>query len=268
MTAAMTRPITVAHETTQAGDEGDTRGRSVLGRAAIVLEAFVDESVLSLADLTAATGLPRSTVYRFAEQLVTIQWLDRVSSGYRVGMRLFEIGGRASTVNRLRESASPWLLQAQQQSKLAVHLGVLSGHEVVYLDRLVCSRFQVPSRLGARRPAHCTALGKAMLAHEPDANIGDYLRDHLDPVTPATLTAPGALKASLEQAVVDGVAFEHDEAVSGLTCVAAAIRGSGRAVGAVSIVGPSRGYDERANASIVRAAAAGIWGELFPTRQS
>lgn len=233
-----------------------------------MLEAFVDESALSLAELTAATGLPRSTVYRFAEQLVNIHWLDRVSSGYRVGMRLFEIGGRASTVNRLRECAGPWLLQAQQQSKLAVHLGVLSGHEVVYLDRLVCSRFEVPSRLGARRPAHCTGLGKAMLAHEPDSVIDAYIDEHLDPVTPATLTAPGAFKASLEQASVEGVAVEQDEAVSGLTCVAAPIRGAGRAVGAVSIVGPSRGYDMRTNASIVRAAAAGIWSDLFPSRQS
>lgn len=265
MTAVMTRPPSA---TEPAADPEDDRSRSVLGRAAIVLEAFVDESVLSLADLTAATGLPRSTVYRFAEQLVGISWLDRVPTGYRIGMRLFEIGGRASTVNRLRECAGPWLVQAQQQSKLAVHLGVLSGHEVVYLDRLVCSRFQVPSRLGGRRPAHCTGLGKSMLAFEAPAQIEDYLANHLDRVTAATVTSPATLRASLEQAAASGVAIEQDEAVPGLSCVAAPIRGAGRAVGAISIVGPTCGFDVRRNASIVRAAAAGVWSDLFPSARS
>lgn len=246
----------------------DERGRSVLGRAAIVLEAFVDDSVLSLADLTAATGLPRSTVYRFAEQLVAIQWLDRVPAGYRVGMRLFEIGGRASSVNRLRECAGPWLLQAQQQSRLAVHLAVLSDSEVVYLDRLVSSRFRVPSRLGARRPAHCTALGKIMLAFEPPEQIEHYLDHRLCRVTAATITSPEALRASLARAAEEGIAIEQDEAVPGLSCVAAPIRGAGRAIGAVSIVGPSREFDLKRNAAIVRAAAAGVWGDMFPPRRS
>lgn len=249
-----------------AGD--DDRGRSVLGRAAIVLDAFVDDSTLSLADLTATTGLPRSTVYRFAEQLVGIHWLDRVPTGYRVGMRLFEIGGRASAVSRLRDCAGPWLLQAQQQSRLAVHLGVLSGHEVVYLDRLVCSRFRVPSRLGGRRPAHCTALGKAMLAFEQPEQLDDYVDHHLCRVTAATVTAPEALRLSLARAAVDGVALEQDEAVAGLSCVAAPIRGAGRAIGAISIVGPTREFDVRRNAAVVRAAAAGVWGDLFPSRRS
>lgn len=246
----------------------DDRGRSVLGRAAIVLDAFVDDGALSLADLTAATGLPRSTVYRFAEQLVAIHWLDRVPTGYRVGMRLFEIGGRAAAVSRLRECAGPWLVQAQQQSRLAVHLGVLSGHEVVYLDRLVCSLFRVPSRLGGRRPAHCTALGKAMLAFEQPEQLDEYLDHQLCRVTPATVTAPDALRATLARAAADGVALEQDEAVAGLSCVAAPIRGSGRAIGAISIVGPSREFDVRRNASIVRAAAAGVWSDLFPSRRS
>lgn len=245
----------------------DERGRSVLGRAAIVLEAFVDDRALSLADLTAATGLPRSTVYRFAEQLVAIQWLDRVPTGYRVGMRLFEIGGRASTVSHLRESAAPWLLQAQQQSRLAVHLGVLSDFEVVYLDRLVCSRFRVPSRLGSRRPAHCTSLGKVMLAFEPPDQIDAYLAHRLCSVTAATVTSPDALRSTLAQAAADGVAIEQGEAVPGLSCVAAPIRGAGRAIGAISIVGPTREFDVRRNASIVRAAAAGVWAELFPSRR-
>ncbi|HRD99655.1 MAG TPA: IclR family transcriptional regulator [Ilumatobacteraceae bacterium] len=267
MTAAMTCTPSTATDAYDV-DETDGRARSVIGRAAIVLDAFVDDCVLSLADLTVATGLPRSTVYRFAEQLVGIGWIDRVFNGYRVGLRLFEIGGRASSANRLRDCAGPWLLQAQQRSGLAVHLGVLSGSDVVYIDRLVCSRFRVPSRLGARRPAHCTALGKAMLAHEPDVIVDEYVDRHLSAVTPATLTSPAAFRASLGLARTDGAAIEHNEAVVGLSCVAAPVRGSGRAVGAISIVGPALGFDVRANTAIVRSAANGIWNELMPSRRS
>ncbi len=84
--------------------------RSVLGRLDRVVGAFDDvDGVLTLHELTQRTELPKSTVHRMVDQLVQIGWLERDVDGYRVGMRLFEIGGLATRRRRLAESAAPHL---------------------------------------------------------------------------------------------------------------------------------------------------------------
>ncbi len=112
MTILQNTPEDVAMDTVPRRSGGH---RSVLGRAAVVIDAFDDGRALSLDDLTARTGLPRSTVYRLAEQLRDVGWIERVSAGYRIGLRLFEVGGLAADATRLRTQACTWLFQAQQQ---------------------------------------------------------------------------------------------------------------------------------------------------------
>lgn len=232
--------------------------RSVLGRIAVVVEAFEADSVLSLGELTARTGLPRSTTYRLAEQLLSIGWLDRVPSGYRIGLRLFELGGLASSATRMRNSAVPWALQVHEQTRMTVHLGVLDGDEVVYLDKLSPRNTEVPTRIGGRWPAHRTALGKSMLAFEPAARLTSLLD---------TLADDGVrtseLEAELELVRQRGIASEIGESVSGLSCVAAPVRGMGRAIAAISITCPVDDLNLRRYASIVKSAADGIWNDLF-----
>jgi DNA-binding IclR family transcriptional regulator len=241
--------------------------RSVLGRAAALLNAFTEtEPVLSLGQLTERTGLPRSTTHRLAESLVTIGWLERDLAGYRVGMRLFEVGALVINVNRIRDSASVWMQEAHELSRNAVHLAVLDGFDVVYLDK-VCSReLDVPSRIGGRMPAYCTALGKAILAFASESDIELLIRDGLRARTARTVVAPAVFRASIAETKIVGVAFEYEEAVLGVSCVAAPIRGSGRAIASISITGPSRSFDAARNARIVKRAADGIWTNLFPSR--
>lgn len=232
--------------------------RSVLGRIATVVEAFEHDSVLALGELTARTGLPRSTTYRLAEQLLSIGWLDRVPAGYRIGMRLFELGGLASSVTRMRNSAVPWLAQVHEQTRMTVHLSVLDDHEIVYLDKVSPRRSPVPSRVGGRWPAHRTALGKAMLAFEPASRLLPTL-DQLS----AEDVATSELEAELELVRQRGVASEIGESVSGFSCVAAPVRGMGRAIAAISITCPDDDLNLKRYASIVKSAADGIWTDLF-----
>src|SRR5579884_4452834 len=145
------------------GDEAErsVRPNSVLARAATILDAFDGSTpVLSLSQLSTRTGLPKSTVHRFAEQLLGLGWFERAPGGYRVGMRLFEVGGLADRRNRIRERAAPHLHQLASSTGTAVHLGVLDHGEVVYLEKLPARGLELPTRDGGRMPAHCTALGK------------------------------------------------------------------------------------------------------------
>jgi DNA-binding IclR family transcriptional regulator len=241
----------------------DAGRRSVLGRIDTILGAFDDsDQVLTLHELTRRTALPKSTVHRMVEQLTQMGWLERDFDGYRVGMRLFEIGGLATRRRRLTESALPHLHALSVTTGMAVQLGILDGAEVVYLHRIAPGDFPLPTREGGRQPAHCTALGKAMLAFDPDAR-DDVLEGELPRRTRSTLCSPEALAAELDRIAEVGHAFDLEESYEGLTCVAAPLRNAGRAIAAVSVTGPIDRMDLEALAPHVRHTARAIWDDRF-----
>jgi len=244
---------------------GDRTGEnSVLFRAATILEAFKRApTVLSLADLTTLTGLPKSTVHRLADQLLALGWLERVTGGYRVGVRLFEVGELAGRCNRIRDGALPCLRQLATHTKWVVHLAMLEGHEILYLDKIPGAQVVVPSRAGARMPAYCTGLGKAMLAYESEHHIEMTIAAGLTRRTLNTLVSEQEFRTDLERVRQNGVACDHEESCQGIVCVAAPIRGSGRAIAAISVTGFSREFRFREMEVAVRQTATNIWQNLF-----
>lgn len=241
------------------------RRRSVLGRVDSIIGAFDStEGAVSLHELTERTGLPKSTVHRIVDQLVDIGWVEREVGGYRIGMRLFEIGGLASRRSRLTDLAFPHLHALSVETRLAVQMAILDGLDVVYLERIPMKGFRLPTRQGGRQPAHCTALGKAMLAFD-DETAAELLRHDLPARTSRTLTAP-ELRLELERIAECGLAYDHQESYEGLACVAAPIRGSGRAIGAVSVTGPVNRIDLHGVAPLVQRTAAAIWADRFQRR--
>jgi DNA-binding IclR family transcriptional regulator len=242
----------------------DGQDKSVLARAAAILDAFkIAPPVLSLSELSTRSRLPKSTVHRLAEQLLVLGWLERVTGGYRVGIRLFEVGELAERCNRMRDSALPYLRKLATTTMWAIHLAVLDRNEVVYLDKIPAKEVDIPSRTGGRMPAYCTGLGKAMLAYEGDEGIERAIAAGLDRRTSNTLASPHEFRLDLELIRKTGVAYDHEESCPGIACVAAPIRGSGRAIGAVSVTGFSREFRFREMEVAVRQTAASIWRDLF-----
>ncbi len=247
----------------EAPDDKDAGGRhpehTVIGRSAAIMEAFNGgQRVLSLGDLNRRTGLPKSTLHRLVDQLCHVGWLERDHRGYRVGMRMFELGTLAVDGNRLHEAAFPHLQDLAAKTGLAAQLAVLDGTDVVYLERIVVGPIRVPTRRGGRKPAYCTALGKAMAAYDDDA-VHSVISAPMPRKTPRTITEPVALCTELKRVREDGVAFDHGEAYADLVCVAAPIRSSGRAVGAVSVTGPACRMRWNVVTDAVRGTAAAIW---------
>ncbi|QIK67169.1 IclR family transcriptional regulator [Nocardioides sp. HDW12B] len=243
---------------------------TVLGKAAALLFAFgPDEPQLSLSELTARTGVAKPTVHRVAGDLVALRLLERVGSDYRLGARLFELGMRASVERGLLEVATPFLQDVRERTRETVHLAVPEGTEVVYVAKLGDhQQASTPTRLGGRMPMHCTALGKALLAHT-DPEVRDaVLAGPLERRTARTVVAPGLLHRQLERVRASGVAFEHEEAVAGVVCVAAPVLGvDDRPVAAVSATGPITRFDPTRHAAAVRAAADGIAATLARRRE-
>lgn len=247
-----------------AGADGESR--SVVGRVDTIVGAFDDvHGLLTLHELTQRTELPKSTVHRMADQLVQIGWLERELDGYRVGMRMFEIGGLAIRRRRLVEAAAHHVNALSAVTGLAVQLGVLDNAEVVYLDRMLPGDLTLPTRDGGRQPAYCTALGKAMLAYDPDA-VDEVIELGLPKRTSRTVTSHMGLRADLERVALEGLAFDYQESYEGLACVAAPVRSSGRAIAAVSVTGPVDRIDLHAVAPRVLSAAYAIWNDRFRRR--
>jgi DNA-binding IclR family transcriptional regulator len=242
--------------------------RSVLARATKILAAFDEHhATLKLGALTERSGLPRSTVHRTAEQLVELRWLERGSDGYRPGLLLFELGGLVPRVSRIRQRALPFMEEVHQATRELVQLAVLDGPEVVYLEKLGGhDSSEVSSRPGGRLPASCTGLGKAMLAHAGEDAIELVIAAGLTRRTVASITDADVFRAALADVRATGIAVDREEAEPGIACIAVPIRGSGRAVAAVSVTGPvERIHAERVEGPL-RRAALGVWRSLFPSR--
>lgn len=201
------------------------------------------------------------------ERLVQLRWLRRSGRDYELGMRLIELGSLAVHQDRLHRAAVPLLHDLHRATGLVVHLAVLDGSDVLYLEKIGDGlAAAIPSRVGARHPAHCSALGKAMLAAVPDLNYEtiDLSRRR----TKYSIGAPTQLRAELAKVRSHGIAFDREEALAGFGCVAAPIGGQGEAVAAVSVCGPMNRvkFDQRLVAP-VRMTAMAIWRNAEEGRQ-
>ena len=239
---------------------------TVLGRSASIMQAFNGaQQVLSLADLNKRTRLPKSTLHRLVDQLCQVGWLERDHGGYRVGLRMFELGTLAVEGNRLHEAAFPHLQALASRTGMAAQLAILDHAEVVYLERIVVGPIRLPTRRGGRKPAYCTALGKAMAAYDADA-INAVISAPMPRKTTKTITEPVALWTELKRVREAGVAFDRGEAYAELECVAAPIRGTGHPIGAVSVTGPAGRMRWAVVTEAVRGTAAAIWNANLSLR--
>jgi DNA-binding IclR family transcriptional regulator len=230
-----------------------------------VLHAFGPEDRrLNLATLGRRTGLPKATIHRVVNDLVSARMLDHTSAGFRLSGHLFELGMRASVERSLADVAMPFMEDLYEFSHETVHLAVREGFEVVYIAKIGGHRqAAAPSRVGGRLPLHCTAIGKALLAHASADVIDAYLDRPLERLASRTVTAPGLLRRQLSEASERGAAFEYEESAAGLACVAAAILDTdGTPTGAISVTGPTTRFDPRRQADHVRAAAGGVQATL------
>jgi IclR family transcriptional regulator, KDG regulon repressor len=240
-------------------------GTSV-GKAIALLEAFDRPGGIGVSELSRSAGLPKSTAYRLLQILEEWQFIERAGRRYRLGSRLFELGNRVPycTPRSLRDIAHPFLEELYELSHETVHLAVLNGTDVLYLEKLYGHNpVRSPSYIGGRVPAYSTALGKAMLAFSNADLVTQVVSGELLPRTPHTLVLPRLFLEQLRLIKAAGVAFDREEASIGLTCVAAPILDKlNQPVAAISISGATCRFRPDEYAAAVRRAALAIRGRL------
>ncbi|GCE44882.1 transcriptional regulator, IclR family [Rhodococcus wratislaviensis] len=237
--------------------DGTRDGRAAVDKAMSLLASFGQDGAtgVGVSELARRADLSKSTAFRVLAMLERNGVVERTGTDYRLGARLHDLGRTvyAPGQERLRDQLIPFVTDLYGATQETVHLACLHGTDVVYLAKLYGHR-QVtsPSRIGGRLPAHCTAVGKALLAYHPDSAqqaLGRALRQYTD----RTIVDPVELTAELDRVRREGIAFENGEAQPGLSCIAAPVLGAhGRSVAALSVSGPTGRLDVRRHAATLR----------------
>jgi DNA-binding IclR family transcriptional regulator len=215
----------------------------VLAKVLRVLEALdASPNGLPLRNVASQTGLNKSTAYRLLAHLEGEGYLFRDDVGvYIVGPKLARLGSGVSYHATLRSASRPVIQQLWSMTTETVNLAVRDGLHVLYLDVMESSHtFRLASQVGMRRPLHCTALGKAILAFSPaEERDGELNLLRLERVSKRTITSLPRFRRELAKVMQHGYAVDDEEAESGARCASAPIFDrSGKVAGAISVSGP------------------------------
>jgi DNA-binding IclR family transcriptional regulator len=236
-------------------------------RACALLKCFSrEEPAFKMSELASRLNLDRSTTYRILLTLEECGMVERKekTGEYTLGVGAFDIGnaylGQADWV----QIAKPVMAELASKARETVNLAVLSDTEILYLDKVDSPRsVGVMSKVGQRNPVYCTALGKALLAFQPEGERDRILKAiRFKSFTPNTITSKMELVRELEGIRRQGYALDRREIEEDVECIAAPIRNHlGNAIAGISISGPQkkiRTPQERKYVSDVVGAAAFI----------
>jgi IclR family KDG regulon transcriptional repressor len=243
--------------------EPDRAQLASVRNAARVLRAFSRAGQeLGITELSRQLGLGKSTVHRLVTTLTAERLLERGSTPgrYRLGLVLYELGANVTEHVDLHQAALPVLTTLRHETGEMVHVAVLDGLEVVYVERLESHNLlPIFRQVGHRLPAHWTSSGKILLAALPDDELTRRLAGW-EPrsMTPWTITDKNRLLTELALVAKRGWAQNNEEGHLGIVSVGAPIRGrDGKVMAAVSVVGDSarmRTMMRRATSLVVESA--------------
>ena len=212
-----------------------------LSKGFAILELVAQQPGLSFSAIRSALGLPSSSCHHLVTTLCQLGALQiQANRGYVLGLRLFELGSIAANQRQLNELALPALKQLAQDVQLTCHLGVMEGDEAVYLLKVEGQReIRVNTWVGKRLSLHSSSLGKVLLAWLPPTELDAILaRRDWQRKTAGTIVDAEQFRAHLRQVKERGWAFDDQEDIANIRCVAAPVLDSqGHVVAAVSAVG-------------------------------
>ena len=221
-------------------------------KAFLLLEAFtLDKPEWGVSELARSLGANKSTIYRLLATLEKLGVLqqNRRSEKYRLGLKLFELGHRVSIHQAVVHCTHPVLEEVARAIAETVHLAILEGTHIRYLDKVESPQgLKISTEIGSLRPAHCTGLGKMLLACA-DSEQQQAVLDAtpLFAQTANTIVSAAALRRELAEIRERSFALDREEYEIGLLCVAVPIfNQQGDLVAGLSASGPANRFREEA----------------------
>lgn len=208
-----------------------------------VLDCFsTDERALTLSDVCARTGLPRSTAHRLMASLRDVGFLDQHThrESYRLGLKLFELGSVALSNLDIHREAHVFVDALRRMTGYTTTVSIFDGYRAVVIRRTESADEAPKPNLIEHAPAHCTSVGKSALAFQTEDVIARLIDKGLPRFTDTTITDGAKLREELSLIRKRGFAVDEGEHQPGLRCIGAPIRDQhGRVFAGLSISGPA-----------------------------
>lgn len=227
-------------------DKSKLTGRTIqsLDRAILGLEMAFNQGIKP-SDLAEKLSIDRSSAYRLLYTWTVHGYLlqDKASGKFFPNsVKFTSMSAKLTSFMEWTKPALSELKTLRDQTNETANLGVLDGEHVVFLaQELTHTAVIIINLLGRRRPAHCSALGKAILAFLPPEQLSEWIAVHpLNSMTPRSITSPEQLRHHLNEVRKQGFALDDEESQEGVRCIASPIfTGAGQVVGAMGISGPN-----------------------------
>lgn len=226
-----------------ATDDADRSAVKSLRKALAVLNVLANaDRPLSTADLAIQAGIARPTAYRFVQTLVAAGYVtqDPIDGRLSIGFAVLPLASSVLDRNRMRLEALPHLHRLAEQTGERTNLGILYRDRVLYIAGIEKPALPtIYSRFGKSAPAHCSSLGKAILAYMPEPDVRELVeRQPLAGFTAETITTVPRFIKELAETRARGYATDRAENMPGSYCLAAPIFDAGnRPIGAIGLSG-------------------------------
>lgn len=224
-------------------DGETTKTIQSIDTAFTIVEYISQNSATGVTEIANEIGVSKSTVHNHLKTLEQREYVAKDDSGhYVLGYRFLTLGGRARERSNLYPVAKPeinWLVEETGESACVateeygriIYLYQARGEQAITTD----------SQTGTRVYPHCTALGKSILAHFPTERVDEIIDRHGWPkFTENTITSRETLQTELDTIRERGYAFDDEERIEGLRCIAAPIMHNDQVCGAISVSGPAK----------------------------
>jgi IclR family transcriptional regulator, pca regulon regulatory protein len=210
-----------------------------LARGLRVIESFQSHPEgRSIVEIGHSTGLSRAAIRRILLTLELLGYVERSRQVYRLRTQVLRLGFSFLSSSSVIEAARPVLERISEQLHESSSMSMLDGGEIVYVARSAASRILAAGlSVGSRLPAHCTSMGRILLAALPDDRLDSFLRD-LKPkaYTPKTITQVPEIRKAILQVRKRGYAIVDEELEAGLRSIAVPVlTRSNRVVAAINV---------------------------------
>jgi IclR family pca regulon transcriptional regulator len=197
-----------------------------LEKGLLVIEAFdAGKPRLTLSDVAKLTGITRAAARRYLLTLTKLNYAEFDGRYFSLTPRILRLGYAYLSSASLTAQVQPFLERISEETGESSSAAILDGDDIVYIARSATRRIMsIGLGVGSRLPAHCTALGRAILAYQPEDELRAYLqRARLEARTPKTITDKSAFQDVLEATRVQGYAVVDEELEYGLRSIAVPI---------------------------------------------
>ncbi len=215
-------------------------------KALDLLELLSDNKEMGITEISKELHMGISTVYRILTTLKCHGYViqNQQTSKYTLGINLFVLGGKVQSAINLVESVTPFLQKLSQHTNESINFAILEGREAVCLTKIESPEvLRTDIKIGARLPAHCTSVGKVLLAFLSDREFMTlYNNDNekLFTPTPNSISSVMELKKCLKKIKKDGYAIDKEEFKIGINCLGVPIiNNEGKSIASISVTGPS-----------------------------